>query len=549
MVVGICLDWGKMMSELKLTDRAWADFYIKDIFQTYKGPKGLQTHTGAYVSKQLLSNGIMPRITVKDTLNGIDSFCYSTDKNFRFFKNFISVSFLGSVFYHPYEASFDMKVHALIPLEIELNSYTAKFLISAIKNCITLLSYGNQLSSTDLPKVKILLPVNSEGKPDWQFMEDFIKQKEQKQRKQLRDYYANKALNLMLSGCLKKPKWHEFHIRDYFDFVRGNQNNMAKCESGDIPLVSAKKVDNGYKDFIAPNNKKLFPKHILTLNNDGDGGVGLAYYQAVESALDTHVTALIPKIELPQHTLLFLARCISHQKDKFSHGYSLNNQRLNAQKIMLPIDENGQPNWQFMENFMRQIEQNKIQILLKYYNSLNYMKNCGGGVAFCRTQIKWAVFAIEDVCEILSGVRLTKQDMINGNLPFVGASDSNNGITAFVANQNSSLDKNVLGVNYNGSVVENFYHPYECLFSDDVKRLKIKSENADKYAYLFLKAAILQQKSKYQYGYKFNATRMSRQKILLPENETGQPDWAYMSHYMQQIELRQIMRYLAFQAA
>lgn len=139
--------------------------------------------------------------------------------------------------------------------------------------------------------------------------------------------------------------------------------------------------------------------------------------------------------------------------------------------------------------------------------------------------------------------------MINGNLPFVGASDSNNGITAFVANQNSSLDKNVLGVNYNGSVVENFYHPYECLFSDDVKRLKIKSENADKYAYLFLKAVILQQKSKYQYGYKFNATRMSRQKIMLPENENGQPDWAYMSHYMQQIELRQIMRYLAFQAA
>lgn len=36
---------------------------------------------------------------------------------------------------------------------------------------------------------------------------------------------------------------------------------------------------------------------------------------------------------------------------------------------------------------------------------------------------------------------------------------------------------------------------------------------------------------------------------MLPENEDGQPDWAYMSHHLQQIELRQIMRYLAFQAA
>lgn len=172
-----------------------------------------------------------------------------------------------------------------------------------------------------------------------------------------------------------------------------------------------------------------------------------------------------------------------------------------------------------------------------------------GGVELCRTETKWAVFAIEEICEILSGVRLTKQDMQNGHLPFVGASDSNNGITAFVSNQNNSLDKNVLGVNYNGSVVENFYHPYECLFSDDVKRLKIKSEHADKYAYLFLKTAILQQKSKYQYGYKFNATRMSRQKIMLPVTTDQKPDWAYMSRYMQQIELRQMMCYLAFQVA
>lgn len=158
------------------------------------------------------------------------------------------------------------------------------------------------------------------------------------------------------------------------------------------------------------------------------------------------------------------------------------------------------------------------------------------------------MFEIEDICEVLSGVRLTKQDMVNGKIPFIGASDSNNGITAFIANQNSSLDKNVLGVNYNGSVVENFYHPYECLFSDDVKRLKIKSEHADKYAYLFLKVAILQQKSKYQYGYKFNAKRMVRQKILLPITIAQQPDWAYMSNYMQQIELQQIMHYLSYQA-
>ena len=50
--------------------------------------------------------------------------------------------------------------------------------------------------------------------------------------------------------------------------------------------------------------------------------------------------------------------------------------------------------------------------------------------------------------------------MIKGQKPFIGASDSNNGVTAFVKNTNTSEDRNVLGVNYNGSVVENFYQMF-----------------------------------------------------------------------------------------
>ena len=344
---------------------------------------------------------------------------------------------------------------------------------------------------------------------------------------------------------LTDREWGAFYIRDYFEFIRGNQNNMAKCKAGYIPLISAKKVDNGYKDFIAPNNKSLFPKHILTLNNDGDGGVGIAYYQPVASALDTHVTALLPKIELSRHILLFVARSITHQRDKFSHGYSLNNDRLRAQRIMLPENSDGLPDWQFMEDFMKQIERDKIAAVLSYYNnSLNNNSLRGGVERWTPSENRWAAFAIQDICEIYSGVRLTKQDMQEGKIPFIGASDSNNGITAFIANKNASLDKDVLGVNYNGSVVENFYHPYECLFSDDVKRLKIKSKQAGKYAYLFLKTMILKQKSKYQYGYKFNATRMAKQKILLPVNADNQPDWTNIERFMQRIELEKIVCYL-----
>lgn len=160
--------------------------------------------------------------------------------------------------------------------------------------------------------------------------------------------------------------------------------------------------------------------------------------------------------------------------------------------------------------------------------------------------IEWKEFWLEDVCEIQPGVRLTQSDMVEGERPFIGATEFNNGITAFVSNTNKSLDSNVLGVNYNGSVVKSFYHEYECIFSDDVKRLKVKDTNyQNKYIYLFLKQVILQQERKYAYGYKFNASRMKRQKIMLPVLEDGNIDFEYMIDQMKWLEFKEIFKLLS----
>ena len=160
------------------------------------------------------------------------------------------------------------------------------------------------------------------------------------------------------------------------------------------------------------------------------------------------------------------------------------------------------------------------------------------------TAKEWKEFEIENIFDIQSGKRLIKTEMIKGKMPFIGASDSNNGITGYVSNINSSLDKNVLGVNYNGSVGETFYHPYEAIFSDDVKRFSLKHTVENRHLYLFFKSIILKQIDKYQYGYKFNEGRMLRQKILLPTNANGQPDYEYMEHYMKKIEYQKLTAFL-----
>jgi hypothetical protein len=158
-----------------LDKKSWKTFKIEEIFETFKGSNGIQTHTGAYIPKKNLLDGNTPRITVRDTNNGVDGFYNSNDKNYRAFENFISVSFLGSVFYHPYKASLDMKVHALILKDHTMNKYIAEFLKVMIKMNTQHSSYGNQLSSTDLPNMRILLPINEGGVPDWKYMESFSK--------------------------------------------------------------------------------------------------------------------------------------------------------------------------------------------------------------------------------------------------------------------------------------------------------------------------------------------------------------------------------------
>lgn len=159
----------------------------------------------------------------------------------------------------------------------------------------------------------------------------------------------------------------------------------------------------------------------------------------------------------------------------------------------------------------------------------------------------WDSFSISDIFDILPGKRLVAANSTPGSRPFIGALDNSNGVARFVNNTNASLDKNVLGVNYNGNgMVIGFYHPYECIFSDDVKRFHLKHHEDNAFVLLFMKVAILQQKSKFGYLYKFNAERMENTRIMLPISDDGTPDYEYMEQYAKNLMLRKHKQYLAY---
>lgn len=156
----------------------------------------------------------------------------------------------------------------------------------------------------------------------------------------------------------------------------------------------------------------------------------------------------------------------------------------------------------------------------------------------------WNEFVLGDLFEIKPGKRLENRNKIPGDRPFVGACDNCNGITGFVGNENISLDKNVLGVNYNGAPCIAFYHPYECLFTDDVKRLHLKNWSDGEAILLFFTVIFAQQRGQFSYGYKFNEQRMKRQKLRLPVDEFGKPDYSYMEQYAKNTLLRKYRQYI-----
>ncbi|HGR8307844.1 TPA: restriction endonuclease subunit S [Streptococcus pneumoniae] len=146
----------------------------RNIYYRKKGEIESSTNRLIY-SKKIFTRWKTPRISATNIDNGILGYYEDIDdKNYRVFENFISVSFLGAVFYHKYKASLDMKIHCLKLKNKELNKEVAFYLTSIIRQALKNTEYKDQISSTVLPDIKIKLPIDSRGTPDWNYMERYI---------------------------------------------------------------------------------------------------------------------------------------------------------------------------------------------------------------------------------------------------------------------------------------------------------------------------------------------------------------------------------------
>jgi len=336
---------------MNLKNIQWSEFEIGKIFKV---------STGNLLPKEVLKKGTIPRITATDNNNGVFDFYQKVHhKNYRELNNFISVSFLGSVFYHSYTASLDMKIHAIQLTNKELNNYLAEFIVLCLKRTTAIFSYGDQLSSSDLPKKKILLPINSKGEPDFEFMEQFMHYKEHEKLDKFQKYVSEKiqkVKNFEEVEPLKQKEWKEFFIENIASIVSGKDIYEAERKRGNTPYISATANNNGIGYFVGNANETI-EENCLSVNRNGS--VGYSFYHPYKALFSNDCRKLRLKFN-SKYVGYFISRIITNQKEKYGYGYKMGTGRIKRQKIMLPINKLGQPDYEYMENYMKKLEFEKL---------------------------------------------------------------------------------------------------------------------------------------------------------------------------------------------
>lgn len=322
--------------------------------------------------------------------------------------------------------------------------------------------------------------------------------------------------------------WIEFRLGDLFAemykaeaHVKGDLECFNTPAENTIRFISRTEMNNGCDCYVLNNE--------ITGIEEGNAiAIGdttaTCFYQSDRFVCGDHM--VICRADwLNLYTALFLISILKQEKYKYSYGRAFKMDLISNTIIKLPSTPDNEPDWNYMEQYIKSIKHKPLSTANQgRYSSLTL------GVE------NWVEFCVGDLFEVKKGKRLTSDDQTDGDTPYIGAIDSNNGVANYIG-QGAIHDGNTISLSYNGSVGEAFYQPKPFWATDDVNVLYFRKENGvafNKYIALFICAVLRQEKYRYSYGRKWVLESMKSTIIKLPER-CGKPDWCYMENYMKSL--------------
>lgn len=307
-------------------------------------------------------------------------------------------------------------------------------------------------------------------------------------------------------------------ITKIFDVQYGNQfdlNKMTIATQGEdcINFISRSAKNNGLSAKIKQfKGIKPFEPGLITV---ALGGSSLStFVQPSKFYTGQNVAVLTPITKLTEKEKLFY--CLAIYKNAFRYTACGREANRTLKDLLIP-DKSEIPNWvnSIKTNYIKGIEQ-------PYSKTVKQLKTD-----------TWSWFKLEKLFEIKKGKRLTKANMKEGETPFIGSIDSNNGYRQYIG-QKPNHERNTITVNYNGSVAEAFYQPAAFWASDDVNVLYPKFK-MNQFTALFIIALIKMEKYRFNYGRKWHLERMNASEIKLPIDQNREPDYKFMESYIKSL--------------
>lgn len=154
---------------------------------------------------------------------------------------------------------------------------------------------------------------------------------------------------------LHDREWGEFRLgdKDYFKIERGASEYLKNMVSGDTPYISTTSENNGITAYVVDENR---PGNLITLAYDGS--IGACFYQELPFfASEKVVTIDIVPYTLNKYIAFFIIQILKLEAEMYSYGgrkWTVEQQLKNTM-IKLPINKDREPDWDFMESYIKSL--------------------------------------------------------------------------------------------------------------------------------------------------------------------------------------------------
>ena len=322
-------------------------------------------------------------------------------------------------------------------------------------------------------------------------------------------------------------------------------NDEIISKNGTVPLISNSSTENGVMGFsnLEPNNKG----NTITCS-DTTIGADTMFYQEKDFIGYSHIQNLVPKFEPFNRAIasMIISACRVATSTLYDYGNKFNRDSMNKTKIHLPT-QNGKIDFAFMENFIAELEAERIAELEAYLQATglqDYTLTKEEEEALQGFEgVEWQTYNLEELFgKSTRGRRLKSADRVSGNLPFVTAGEANEGISDFIGNDVIVFSENTTTIDMFGSAK---YRNYK--YGGDDHIAVVHTEKLPKFASIFVTTAIhkVSNAGQFSYSRNFYAKDADELNISLPSTQ-GDPLYSYMEVFIravQKLVIKEVVQY------